>query len=124
MSSTAGICWLYACKLRGRCGEWEWEGGGAGGLGGTAELVLVRGGGAETCRNAERREQTTLEFRYVQAIAYLCACVICVCVCVFVSYTGGSAGDRAVYVSHGFQDVEGNKSNLVEAITTLPPALG
>lgn len=40
------------------------------------------------------------------------------------SYAGGSVGDRAVYVSHGFQDVEGNKADLVEPITTLPPALG
>ncbi len=47
-----------------------------------------------------------------------------VCVCVFVPYTGGFAGDGAVYVSHGLQDVEGNKSDLVEAVTTLPPALG
>lgn len=43
---------------------------------------------------------------------------------VVVSYTGGFIGDGAVYVSHGFQDVEGNKSDLAEAITTLPPALG
>lgn len=56
--------------------------------------------------------------------ACLCACVICMCACGVVSYAGGSAGDRAVYVVHGFQDVEGNKSDLVEAITTLPPALG
>lgn len=46
------------------------------------------------------------------------------CVLRFVPYTGGSADDGAVYVSHGFQDVEGNESNLVEAVPTLPPALG
>lgn len=54
VSSPAGICWLYAGKLCGRCGEWE--GDGAGGLSGTAEKVLARGGGAGTCRNVERRE--------------------------------------------------------------------
>lgn len=42
----------------------------------------------------------------------------------FVSYTGGLVAGGAFYVSHGFQDVEGHKSDLVEAITTLPPALG
>lgn len=50
---------------------------------------------------------------------------MCTCdVCFFVPYTGGFGGDGAVYVSHGFQDVEGNKSDLVEAISALPPALG
>lgn len=34
------------------------------------------------------------------------------------------AVDGAVYVGHGLQDVEGDKTNLVEAVTTLPPALG
>lgn len=42
----------------------------------------------------------------------------------FVSYTGGAVGDGAVDVSHRFQDVEGYKPDLVEAITNLPPALG
>ena len=42
------------------------------------------------------------------------------------SYTWGSAADGAgaLYVSHGFQDVEGNKADLVKAVTALPPALG
>lgn len=48
----------------------------------------------------------------------------CMCGCVFVSYTGGFVGDRAVYVSYGLQDVEGDKAYLAEPITTLPPALG
>lgn len=54
----------------------------------------------------------------------LLRCVHVMCVCFFVPYTGGFGGDGAVYVSHGFQDVEGNKSDLVEAISALPPALG
>lgn len=44
--------------------------------------------------------------------------------CVCVSYTGGFIGGRRVYVGHWIQDVEGNESDLVEPITTLPPALG
>lgn len=40
------------------------------------------------------------------------------------SYTGGFIADGALYVSHGFQDVERDKSDLVEPITTFPPALG
>lgn len=66
--------------------------------------------------------------RCVQVRAYLSVCAIrtCIhaCVCVSVPYTGRFAGDGAVYVSHRFQDVEGNESNLVEAVTALPPALG
>lgn len=58
----------------------------------------------------------------------LCTCAIygCIhaCVCTLVSYTGGFVADGALYVSHRFQDVEGDKSNLVEPITTFPPALG
>lgn len=65
--------------------------------------------------------------KYVQVRAHLLArfrCAHVMCVCVFVPYAGGFGGDGAVYVSHGFKDVEGNKSDLVEAITALPPALG
>lgn len=40
------------------------------------------------------------------------------------SYAGRFVGDGTVYVSNGFQDVEGNKADLVKPITTLPPALG
>lgn len=40
------------------------------------------------------------------------------------SYTGGSAGHWALHVGHGLEDVEGNKSDLVEVILTFPPALG
>lgn len=40
------------------------------------------------------------------------------------SYTGGSAAHWALHVGHGLEDVEGNKSDLVEVILTLPPALG
>lgn len=75
-----------------------------------------------------KRKQPWYLLWYVQVRAYLCACVIYVCihacVCASVSYTGGFVADGAVYVSHGFQDVEGDKSDLVEPITTLPPALG
>lgn len=53
----------------------------------------------------------------------LCVCAH-ICVSFFVSYTGGAVGDGAVNVSHRFQDVEGYKPDLVEAITDLPPALG
>lgn len=122
VSSAAGICWLYAGKVSGRC-KWEGAWGGAGGLGGTTEKVLASGGGAGACR-----EKITVEFtlRYVQVRADVSACsdVYMWCVCFFVPYTGGFGGDGAVYVSHGFQDVEGNKSDLVEAISALPPALG
>lgn len=45
-------------------------------------------------------------------------------VCMRASYTGRLVADRAVDVSHGLQDVEGDKPNLVESIATLPPALG
>lgn len=44
-------------------------------------------------------------------------CVMCL------PYTGGSAADGALYVSCRFQDVEGHKADLIETITTLPPAL-
>lgn len=49
-----------------------------------------------------------------------------VCVCVCLPYTGGSADDwtGTLHVLHWSQDVWGNKSNLLEAIATLPPALG
>lgn len=51
--------------------------------------------------------------------------VVCVCVCITLGcYLRFSHGDRAVYVSHWLQDVEWDKANLVEAITTLPPAFG
>lgn len=128
VSSAADICWLYAGKLWGRCGEWGGALGGAGGLGGTAEKVLARGGGAGACKNVKRREKqqwNSLQESTGESTP-LCSCDLCVHACarVFVSYARGFAGDGAVYVSHGFQDVEGNKSDLVEAITTLPPALG
>lgn len=55
-------------------------------------------------------------------------CVSPVHACVWVSflpsYTGGFVVDRAVYVSHGLQDVEGDEADLVKPIATLPPALG
>lgn len=39
-------------------------------------------------------------------------------------YSGGPAGDGTLHVSDGLQDVEGNEAHLVEAVATLPPALG
>lgn len=55
-------------------------------------------------------------------------CVSHVHACVWVSflpsYTGGVVVDRALYVSHGLQDVEGDEADLVKPIATLPPALG
>jgi len=59
----------------------------------------------------------------------VCECVcasvcVSVCVCVHRSHIGGSVGDGAVDVGQGIQDIEGNKSDLVEPIPTLPPALG
>lgn len=87
VSSAAGICWLYAGKVSGRC-KWEGAWGGAGGLGGTTEKVLASGGGAGACR-----EKITVEFtlRYVQVRADVSACsdVYMWCVCVFLCLTLG-----------------------------------
>lgn len=40
------------------------------------------------------------------------------------SYAGRFVSGRAVYMSHRLQDVERDEADLVEPITTLPPALG
>lgn len=40
------------------------------------------------------------------------------------SYVGESAAHWALHVGRGLKNVEGNKSDLVEVIPTLPPALG
>lgn len=86
-----------------------------------------RGGSHDRGRRSgdlqECGENVTVEFTQVCS-GESDACVpVFVCVCVFVSHIGGFVGDRAVYVSHRLQDVEGDKANLVEPITTLPPAL-
>lgn len=90
--------------------------GWTGGLGGT-EKVLARGGGAGACRNVTRGEFNP----GTQVSSYLCVCMICVSRTA--PYAGGFVADRTLYVSHRFQDVKGDKSDLVEPIATLPPAL-
>lgn len=102
-----------------------------GGLGQSRRAGWHRGGS-----NSDRRcsgdlqecgGNATLEFTQVctgESDASACTCEVQVCGCLcLVSHIGGFVGGRAVYVSHRFQDVEGDEANLVEPIATLPPAL-
>lgn len=69
-----------------------------------------RGGGG----GAERRREFTLKRVHGQSpTGHVCG-----------SYTGGSAAPWALHVGHGLKNIEGNKSDLGEGISTLPPAFG